>query len=170
MYPVNRPRMYLVLFAALFLQCTLAGYVAVGGVRPDLVILSVIFFGLFLGRSAGLEAGAVAGLMTDLFSLDYFGINMVVYGITGLLAGSLRSSFARESKRSQVLLVFVCTAFAMCVHFAVASAFSRSISLGFLEYLKACVLPAGIYTALVSIPIFMKFMKMYSLKEQDDLL
>ncbi len=170
MHKVGRLKVYCILLLALLVQATVLSRFTIMGSRPDLMIICVIFFGLFLGRSAGLEVGAVAGLMTDLFSLDYFGINMVVYGITGLLAGSLRSSFARESKRSQALLVFACTAFSMCVHFAIASAFSRSISLGFFEYLKVCVVPAGIYTALVSIPIFMKFINMYSLKEQDDLL
>ena len=56
MYQVNRLRMYLILFVALFLQFTLARYVAVGGARPDLVILSVIFFGFSTGRTSALRS------------------------------------------------------------------------------------------------------------------
>lgn len=170
MYKVGRFRVYCILFMALLLQVTILGHFRIAGARPDLMVICVTFFGLFFGRSAGLETGIVAGALTDLFSLDYFGINMFVYGITGLLAGSLRSSFAKESKRSQALLVFFCAAFSMCLHFSIASVFSRSLSFGFLEYFMTCIVPVGLYTAIVSIPVFMKFIEMHHLEEQDDLL
>ena len=155
---------------ALLVQATVLGRFRICGARPDLMIICVTFFGLFLGRRAGLETGLAAGVLTDLFSLDYFGINIFVYGATGLLAGALKTSFIKESKRTQALMVFLCTAFSMCLHFSLASAFSRSISFGFPEYLKACVLPTGVYTTVVSVPVFMKFIEMYKLREQDDLL
>jgi rod shape-determining protein MreD len=158
------------MFIALLVQATILWHFRISGARPDLMIICVTFFGLFLGRSAGLETGVVAGAMTDLLSMDYFGINMFVYGITGLLAGSLRSGFVKESKRSQAMLVFFCTAFSMCLHFCFASAFSRSVSFRFSEYFMASIIPVGLYTAGVSVPVFMKFIDMYHLKEQDDLL
>ncbi len=170
MHKVGRFKVYFILFMALLAQATVIWHFRISGARPDLMIVCVTFFGLFFGRPAGLETGIVAGALTDLFSMDYFGINMFVYGITGLLAGSLRSSFVKESKRSQALLVFFCTAFSMCLHFCLASAFSRLVSFRFSEYFTACIMPVGLYTAVVSIPVFMKFIDMYHLKEQDDLL
>lgn len=170
MYKVGRLKVYCILLMALLVQVTILGHFRILGARPDLMVVCVTFFGLFFGRTAGLETGIAAGFLTDLFSLDYFGINMFVYGITGLLAGSLRYSFVRESKRSQALLVFFCTAFAMCLHYCLASSFSRSVSFGLPEYLMACIVPVGLYTAVVSIPVFMKFIDMYRLKEQEDLL
>ena len=170
MHKVGRFKIYCILFMALLVQTTILGHFRISGARPDLMVICVTFFGLFFGRSTGLETGVLAGALIDLLSLDYFGINMFVYGITGLLAGSLESSFVKESKRSQVLLVFFCTAFSMCLHFCLASAFSRSVSFRFSEYFMACIVPVGLYTAVVSIPVFMKFIDMYHLKEQDDLL
>lgn len=170
MHKVGRLRAYFILLLALLLQITIMNRLRIFGARPELMVICVTFFGLFFGRSAGLETGIVAGALTDLFSLDYFGINMFVYGVTGLFAGSLRSSFAKESKRSQAMLVFFCTAFSMSLHFCLASVFSRSVSFGFSNFLMACIVPVGLYTAIVSIPVFMKFIEMYHLKEQDDLL
>ena len=170
MHKVGRLRVYLILLLALLVQVTVLGHFRIFGARPDLMAICVIFSGLFLGRPAGLETGLAAGLLTDLFSLDHFGINMFIYGVTGLLAGALRTSIAKETKRTQFLAVFLCTAFAMCLHFSLVSAFSRSAILSLPEYLKACVLPAGVYTAILSVPIFMKFLEMYDLREEDDLL
>lgn len=170
MYKVGRLKVYCILLLALLAQITVMNRFRIFGARPDLMVICVTFFGLFFGRSAGFETGLAAGALTDLYSLDYFGINMFVYGITGILAGSLESSFAKESKRSQALLVFFCTAFSMCLHFCLASVFSRSVSFGFLDYFMACIVPVGLYTAIVSIPVFMKFIETYHLKEQDDLL
>lgn len=155
---------------ALLVNATVLDHFRIFGARPDLMIVCVTFFGLFLGRAAGLETGLVAGLLTDIFSLDYFGINLFVYGATGFLAGALKTSFVKESKRTQALTVFLCTAFSMCLHFSLASAFSRSIGFGFLEYLTTCVMPAGVFTSVISVPIFMKLSEMYNLREEDDLL
>jgi rod shape-determining protein MreD len=169
-HKVGRLKVYCILLLALFVQLTVMNRFRFFGARPDLMAICVAFFGLFFARSAGFETGVAAGALTDLFSLDYFGINMCVYGITGLLAGSLQSSFVKESKRSQFLLVFFCTAFSMSLHFCLVSVFSRSVSFGFSDYFRACIVPVCLYTAIVSIPVFIKFIELFHLKEQDDLL
>ncbi len=117
-----------------------------------------------------MESGFVAGLLTDLFSLDYFGINMLVYGTVGFFAGMLNSSFIRESKRTQALIVFLCVVFSMCLHFTLVLAFSRTLGLNLSEYMTVSVMPTALYTSVVSVPLFIKFIQMYHLKEQEDLL
>jgi rod shape-determining protein MreD len=170
MHKIGRLGAYTIMAAALLIQLTFLGRFRIFGAEPDLMLLCVTFFGLFLGPAAGLETGAVAGAMMDIFSLDYFGINTFVYTATGLLSGALNTSFVRESRRTQALIVFFCTAFSMCLHFFLASVFSGSVELGFYEYLRACVIPAGLYTAAVSIPVFAKLSGVYNLREREDLL
>lgn len=170
MYKIGRIRGYLILYIAALLSVTVLDHLRIFGSRPDLTLICVVFFGLFLGRTAGLEAGLFAGFVTDIFSLDYFGINMITYGMSGLVAGMLSISFIKESKRTQFLLVFACAVFSMSLHFTLASSFSRSAILGFGEYLASSIVPGSIYTALVSIPIFIKFIELYGLREREELL
>jgi len=151
-------------------QATVLNRFAICGAKPDLLLICVSFFGLFAGKRAGLESGFVAGLLTDLFSLDYFGINMLVYGTVGFFAGMLNSSFIRESKRTQALIVFLCVVFSMCLHFTLVLAFSRTLGLNLSEYMTVSVMPTALYTSVVSVPLFIKFIQMYHLKEQEDLL
>ena len=45
---------------ALLVNATVLDHFRIFGARPDLMIVCVTFFGLFLGRAAGLETGLVA--------------------------------------------------------------------------------------------------------------
>lgn len=171
MHKVGRLGAYLVIAAALGIQLTFLGRLKLFGAEPDLILICVTFFGLFLGPAAGLEAGALSGFLMDIFSLDYFGINTLIYSSTGLLSGALNTSFARESRRTQALIVFLCAAFGMSLHFILAALFSgSSAEFGFYEYLKACVIPTGLYTAIVSVPVFSRLSDSYDLREREDLL
>ena len=153
--------MYSMLVLALAVHLTVLGHIRRFGAAPDLMLACVIFFGLFLGPAAGLETGIVSGALKDLFALDYFGINMFVFAVIGLLAGSLSANFSRESKRIRALLVMALTAASMVLHCILASVFSRSPAPGFTEYLATSVLPVSLYTALISIPIYAKLVTMY---------
>jgi rod shape-determining protein MreD len=162
--------MYFILALALILHLTILDHIKISGVKPDLLLIAVIFFGLFLGRGAGLESGFAAGLFKDLFALDFFGINALVFALTGFLAGLAGARFSRESKKTQILLVVLLTAFSMALHFMIVSIFSKWIYLDFSEYLAGSIIPTCIYTAIVSIPVFFKLMKVYNIRGSEEYL
>lgn len=170
MYKVNRFQIYLVLLIALFLHLGPLDYIKIFGVKPDALLMSVIFFGLFLGGTAGLETGIVAGALKDLFAFDFLGINTFVLGIAGLTVGSLNTKFSRDSKIAEMILVFTFAVFSMSLHFILVSIFLKNIALSYPEYLTISILPAAIYTSLVSIPIFAKLIEIYNLKESEEYL
>lgn len=170
MYKISRLQIYFILVLALILHLTVLDYIKIAGVKPDILLIVVIFFGLFLGNGAGLESGFAAGLFKDLFALDFFGINAFVFALTGFLAGSLGARFSRESKRTQILLVIFLTAFSMTLHFIIVSIFSKWVYLNFGEYIAGSIMPTCIYTAIVSIPIFFKLMKTYEIKSSEEYL
>ena len=170
MYKIGRSNIYFILAVALFLHLTILHHASIFTATPDLMLACVIFFALFLGPGAGLESGLAAGLMKDLFALDFFGINMFVYGVIGLLAGSLSAKLSKESKRIRAIVVFVLTALSMSLHYLLVSIFTQSLGIRFTEYLARSVIPVSLYTAAVSIPIFMKFVDMYGLRGSEEYL
>ena len=170
MYKISRFKIYSILALALLLHLTVLDHIKIFGVKPDLMLIPVIFFGFFLGRNAGLESGIAAGLSKDLFALDIFGINTLIFAITGFLAGLLGTQFSRESRRTQFLLVMLLTAFSMTLHFAIVSVFSKRIYLDIGEYLAGSVIPTCVYTGIVSLPVFIKLTNLYKLRGSEDYL
>ncbi|MCM8760592.1 MAG: rod shape-determining protein MreD [Candidatus Omnitrophica bacterium] len=170
MYKIGRAKIYFVLLAAVFIHLTILDHARIAGVKPDIVLICVAFFGLFLGPAAGSEAGLFAGLLEDIFSLNYFGINTFVLALAGFFAGSLSTKFSRESKRSRFALVLLLGICAMSLYFVLVSAFSKSLSLTFAEYFAHSILPVSLYTSFVSVPIFLKFIGMYGLSDDQEYL
>jgi rod shape-determining protein MreD len=134
------------------------------------MLICVVFFGLFLGPSAGLESGVAAGLLNDMFALDFFGINALTYGLSGLVAGLLSTKVFKESKKTEFAIVFFFTVFSMSLHFMLVLVLSKALSLTFFEYFWSSILPTGLYTGLVAVPIFVKFIDMYDFRELQGLL
>ncbi len=167
---MKRSGAYLIIAAALFAHITVLNNVRIWGIKPDLILLSVIFFAIFFGPRAGLETGLVCGLLMDTFTFDIFGVNTVVLGITGLTTGILNKRFLKESRMTRLMLIFSFTVFSMLTHYAILSALSKYPSLGLTDYLLSSVIPAGIYTTLVSIPLFSKLSDIYKPEESEDLL
>lgn len=168
MSKINRIQIYSILIFALLLHLSLLNYIKILGAVPDLLLTSVIFFGLFSGWRTGLESGLIAGLLKDIFTLDVFWINTIIFGVAGFSVGALNTKFFKESKMTQVLLVLVFTVFSMVIHFLSVSFLTKSIRMGLFEYLFTSVVPTSIYTALVSIPIFSKFIDIFGLREEDE--
>lgn len=168
MYKIARFNIYFLILLALAVHLTALRSFRIFGACPDIALALVIFFGLFLGPSAGFETGIIAGLLIDLFALDFFGINALVYSVTGFAVGALNLKLYRESRLTQSLLVLVFTALAMLAHFKIASALSKGISWDNFEYLAGSVLPSSVYTAAVSVLVYPRLAAMFDLKEPEE--
>ena len=170
MYKIARLQIYLILLVALFLQGGIVNYITIFGAKPDLLLMCVLFFGLFLGPAAGLESGFAAGLLKDIFALDFLCINVVILGATGFIAGVVSTQFFKESKRMDFIFVFSFTIFSMLCHYAVVAIISNSMALDFSDFFMHSVIPTAIYTGLVAIPVYVKFLDIYNLKEAEEYL
>jgi rod shape-determining protein MreD len=161
---------YLVLAAALFLHMTVLDRIRILGARPDITLMCVVFFGIFSSPRMGLEAGCVAGLFTDIFAFGPFGINTILYALTGFLAGAFSSKVFKESSAIQFIMVFFFQVFSMALHFILASALSKTLYMTFADYFLSSVLPTGIYTSTVSLALFPAFMRLFGLRREEEFL
>jgi len=168
---MKRSHLYILLAAALLAQLTVLNLAKVFGSVPDLMLIVVIFFGFFFGAGAGLEAGLSAGILKDVFTVDFFGINAVVLGATGLLAGLISGKLNKESSMSQFFLAAVFTASSMSGHYILVSVLSRGgLALRYPEYLFSSILPVSAYTGLIAVPCFSKLTAFYGLRHLEELL
>lgn len=86
-----------VIILALALQSTVFPHLSVAGVKPDLVLIVVIFFSLLNGSRAGGILGFCAGLFEDLLIGRVIGINALAKMGTGLLVGLIEKKVYREN-------------------------------------------------------------------------
>lgn len=81
-----------VLLTMLLLATVVGPEIAIGGWRPDLVVLSVVAFAVAEGPGTGTRYGFAAGLARDLLagSAAVLGISALVLLVVGTLCGQLR--------------------------------------------------------------------------------
>lgn len=167
---MNRYSLYIILAAAFLIQLLFLDHIKIAGVKPDLLVLLVVFFAIFFGPGTGAEAGFVSGLFKDTYSLDIFGVNIVLLSLTGLIVGMLSPKLFRESKLTQGLLVFASSVLYMIIHYFVSSLILKITYVTLPEYLYGLILPSSFYTAALSIIIFPALINIYRLKENAEYL
>ena len=101
-----KDRLYigLVLFIVVLCEATFLNAVRIGGAKPDILLLSVLFFGLAKRGGWGFGTGLAAGTLKGLFSLSWLGVNLLVLAAVGLIIDYQRDKLYSESRLTQILL------------------------------------------------------------------
>ncbi len=95
---VNRALPFLIGLAALFLQMMLSDFLTIRGLRPDFVLIFVVYLSIRWGGLAGIIAGFSLGLMEDFLSAgSLMGLAPLTKSITGFLVGRLQGRYNRMS-------------------------------------------------------------------------
>ena len=84
---------YALIFCIIFLvQIFLSNLISIGGVRPDLLIIFVIYIAVNYGSFKGVLSGFLIGIIASIFDSGItFGILSLVYSIAGYSGGYLKS-------------------------------------------------------------------------------
>lgn len=98
----------LVLATAALLQTAFLPLLALGGFRPDLLLLLTVAFALRDGAATGTRVGFAAGLLTDLLlQQSAVGLSALVYVGIGYTVGAVRPYLAQGSVTAPLLLAFL---------------------------------------------------------------
>lgn len=98
----------LLLVTAALAQTSLFPFIALGSIRPDLLLLVAVGVALSDGVMSGLRVGFTAGLMTDLM-VDQAPVGLATLVFTGIgyTIGFARPYLAPDSLTAPVLLAFL---------------------------------------------------------------
>lgn len=99
----------LIILLSIILQTTLFNYLAIGGVKPDLLLIIVIYLGLNKGALTGEISGFISGFLEDIFSGSLIGMNALVKTVIGNLISLGKGKLAFENAVTQVLITFLTT-------------------------------------------------------------
>lgn len=103
--------LFLIFLALLgwLLQGTWLHAVEIGGVKPDLLLILVVFTSLLKGPVQGLKIGFLVGLLEDLLSGKFLGIRILTKALTGLLIGLGETKIFKENYLVPVVVLFFST-------------------------------------------------------------
>ena len=92
-------------FFIIFFQMVISPRLAVAGVCPDILLVSIAFIGLRKGWRMGLWFGFAAGLTIGLIDPRNLGWIILLISLTGLAAGIIREKIYVESCLYQTVMV-----------------------------------------------------------------
>jgi rod shape-determining protein MreD len=99
----------IIFVSAIVLQTSVLDILTIKGIKPDLVLLIVVYLGLIRGSDIGCLSGFFFGLVEDVYSGMYLGSNALTKTIVGFFCGISGKRLYTHSLLSQILCVGIGT-------------------------------------------------------------
>lgn len=142
---------FITLFIILLVQITIIPLIAVAGVIPDLVLITLVYYSISRNQFYGTVLGAYYGIVIDLITGSLFGSAMLSKTIAGFTAGYFSTETKKDLNINTYIfsfIVFIC-ALIDSVIFSFIAAFDLQTNIFKLLFEQA-LLPS-LYTAIVSV-------------------
>jgi len=123
-----------------------------GWLKPDILLIIVVFFNLYLGIRYSLATAFWAGLLKDSLSLQVFGLNIVAF-----LFCAYMTTFVKRylnyigSPSSRILIIFLVSVINVVAHYLLISIFSN---VNFYQAAIHVMLPEIVMTTLAAGYVF----------------
>ena len=149
--------LFLIVVVNFILQTTVFQGLSFAGIVPNLMIILVSSFGFMRGKKEGMFLGFFCGLLIDIFFGNLIGIYALIYMYIGFINGFFQKRFYPDDIKLPMLLIggsdLVCNLFVYFFMFLLNGRFQ------FLYYLKAIIIPELVYTMVISIFLYLLFLK-----------
>ncbi len=131
----------------ILLQSTALNFIAINGIKPDLVLVLIILNGFLRGTREGAFLGFVGGVMQDLVSGGYFGMYALTNITAGYLGGLGEGRLYRDNRFIAAGLTWFCTWGAQLVFYLLLAV--AEVQVPVLTALIGIIIPVSFYNALV---------------------
>jgi len=112
---MNNFALALLTLVLLVLQSAAVPRMDIGGARANLLLVFVVFLGLYARRQQAVIAGLAIGLAADLLTIEQLGLLTASYGLAAAMVVSMREYLFRYRTTTQfVLTLFVSAALNVC--------------------------------------------------------
>jgi rod shape-determining protein MreD len=101
------PAYLILVYFAIGAQIGMGEFLRIGGAKPDLVLLAVIFITVNAPRDAALLGAFVIGIMTDLVTLSPLGLYAFTYALIGMFVVSTQELVYRAHPVTHFSLALV---------------------------------------------------------------
>lgn len=137
------------------LQCSVFQFIEIASIKPNLLLIITVSFGLMRGRKSGMLTGFFSGLCCDLFFESILGFNALIYMWIGYLAGYFYRIFYDDDIKTPLLLISVGDLIYGIVVYVSTFLFRGRIN--FFFYLGRIIIPEVLYTMILTIVTYRIF-------------
>ncbi|WP_231702781.1 rod shape-determining protein MreD [Desulfocucumis palustris] len=142
-------------FVALLLQSSTFNSFQIWGIKPDLVLLIIVFNAFLRGHREGAFAGFCVGLLQDIITGSYIGLNALTYMAVGYLVGMTQSKLYKDSSLIMMFLMLAASLVEQFLKYLLMS--YTGVLISPLVALIRVMIPTAIYTALLVPLLYKKF-------------
>lgn len=143
----------------LILQATIFPSLSIGGVKPDLLLIFVIFSALLDGPKTGIKAGLLIGLLQDLACGKFLGLYTLSKLGTGFVVGLIETRIFKENYLVPVVVLFFGTVLHEFLYMFLAQLVGQSVE--FAAGWWTLVLPLALYHAVLGPFLYVPAYKAY---------
>ena len=151
-----------ILLAAIVLQSTIFARINLFGVRPDLILVVTVCFGLLYGPLPGLYVGLAGGFLLDLAGGGILGINLLLKALLGYGAGYMGRTVFKDNFLIPLAVSAVGTLAGEIAAFICLTTFGWQGR--FFNYLFTTILPLTFYHLLLTAPVYFLFLRRLNLQ------
>jgi len=145
--------------ANLLVQQTLFDKISILGVKPDLLLVLIIFTALLEGPVTGLKLGLAIGLLQDLATGKFIGLYLLSGGITGYLVGLVETRIFKENYLVPMVVLLGGTVFHQGLYLFLRSLIGYPA--GWIDAWLGVILPLALYHALIGPFLYVPAYKVY---------
>jgi rod shape-determining protein MreD len=130
------------------LQTTFSELLSIHGIKPDVVVIYLVYIALAEKRSTATLAGFLLGLVEDIISTGLYGISALTKSIAAFVAGSFRGQ--RDFKDFYGPCIVIAAA-SFTQNILGYSILSLGSPLGFWQAIFILAVPSTIYTTVIGL-------------------
>lgn len=140
---------YIFLFIiCFFLQLILTDLIEIRQIRPDFLLIFVIWFAWHEGPAYGTLIGFFAGLIHDAYLVNFFGLSSLGKSISGFIAGLI----SRQSATQKSFWFLMNLGISSFIHdFIYFNIYLIGTGTGFFSRLFFYIIPSSFYTFIIGI-------------------
>ncbi|MDD3403261.1 MAG: rod shape-determining protein MreD [Hespellia sp.] len=134
------------------LQCTLFNTLALGSVKPNLLIILTSAFGFTRGHKDGMVIGFFSGLFIDIQFGELLGSYALIYTVIGFINGFFKQIYYDDDVKLPLFLI----AGSELVYGIIIYIFLFMLrgNFQFIHYLGQIIIPELLYTLIVSLGLY----------------
>jgi rod shape-determining protein MreD len=110
-------RNVLFIILALFLQTSWTDAISLWEIKPDLILLILVFVGITSGQIEATILGFLSGFMIDVYNPEWMGLNALSNSLIGFAVGYSRVGIVAEDIQVQATVLFIASLIRDLIYF-----------------------------------------------------
>lgn len=143
---------FIMMIILYLIQTTIFNKITIAGIKPNVVIILVVFIGYKYGKIPGMIMGFMTGLFLDLTESDYVGYYAAIYLTIGYLVGFSNRLYNDDFTLIPLGLVGVSDFVLNFLVYIIGFLLRNRLDLPY--YMMRIILPEVVYTVIVAVILY----------------